>query len=272
MDLLEEVMERVVAAGRRGISIAQIAKDLGLRPYQVFSLLRPQPNDVRLQVQTNDDGEIRVLDQDYRGSAQHVLVLRDPESFPRIVAEYKRALREQLEEDDDTHQFAPEPGFKSKNPDELDQTYGNDLVLDRRAEVGTLPVNLDEACALFEMLDDYHLSGFLPAVQFDALREKLLNVIPEYMWPWLNNGKRDLDEDGHRIDRIYKTVRTALIESRAVQIVYMSENSKMTTRTIRPFEFFAAKTGMLIYAYCYLRHEHRHFRIDRIISATVVDD
>lgn len=52
----------------------------------------------------------------------------------------------------------------------------------------------------------------------------------------------------------------------AVDITYMDNAGKVTTRKIQPREFITVGEDVYVLAYCYLRGETRYFKMDRIIE------
>ncbi len=69
---------------------------------------------------------------------------------------------------------------------------------------------------------------------------------------------------------IFSTLRTGLINETQVEIEYDSPE-KSTKRNILPEVLFRSSENWYIAAYCFVRHEQRTFRLDRIISASSTD-
>ena len=69
---------------------------------------------------------------------------------------------------------------------------------------------------------------------------------------------------------IFSTLRTGLINETQVEIEYNSPE-KSTKRNILPEVLFRSSENWYIAAYCFVRHEQRTFRFDRIISASSTD-
>jgi predicted DNA-binding transcriptional regulator YafY len=65
-----------------------------------------------------------------------------------------------------------------------------------------------------------------------------------------------------------KGIRTAIRLSRKVEIVYRGRNAAPTTRKIWPIALAFFNNVWLVVAWCELRSDFRHFRTDRIESAT----
>jgi predicted DNA-binding transcriptional regulator YafY len=66
-------------------------------------------------------------------------------------------------------------------------------------------------------------------------------------------------------------LRGAIRDSRKVHITYMDEAGKGTARTIWPIAIAFYQEATLIGAWCELRQDYRHFRTDRIATASVLD-
>jgi predicted DNA-binding transcriptional regulator YafY len=67
-------------------------------------------------------------------------------------------------------------------------------------------------------------------------------------------------------------LRGAIRDSRKVHIVYLDEQGRRTRRTIRPIAMAYYVTVTLIAAWCELRGDFRHFRVDRIEAARFLED
>lgn len=55
MDTFDEILARVITAGREGVTVGQIARDLDLSDDEVLAMLRPDSDDIRLQVTGSGD-------------------------------------------------------------------------------------------------------------------------------------------------------------------------------------------------------------------------
>lgn len=67
-------------------------------------------------------------------------------------------------------------------------------------------------------------------------------------------------------------VREAIHAARKIAIVYIDEKDRRTERTIRPIAMAYYVDVTLIAAWCELRRDFRHFRVDRIASAHLLDE
>jgi predicted DNA-binding transcriptional regulator YafY len=67
-------------------------------------------------------------------------------------------------------------------------------------------------------------------------------------------------------------VRSAIHETRKMRIAYTDEKGATTQRTIWPIAMAYYTDVTLIGAWCELRQDYRHFRVDRIASSRVLDE
>ena len=67
-------------------------------------------------------------------------------------------------------------------------------------------------------------------------------------------------------------LRTAIHEARKVAIAYMDEAGQRTNRTIRPVAMGYYVDVTLLGAWCELRDDFRNFRVDRILTAELLDE
>ncbi len=82
------------------------------------------------------------------------------------------------------------------------------------------------------------------------------------------------DHVGERLlgrDRL-EPVRQAIDARRKLRLAYQDANGASSTRTIRPLACFCWDTVWTLAAWCELRGDFRHFRLDRIDEVTVLDD
>ena len=64
----------------------------------------------------------------------------------------------------------------------------------------------------------------------------------------------------------------ALTNFSLTRIVYTNASNETTNRTIEPFALLSAREGWLLVAWCRLRKEFRHFRLDRIRKLDVLSE
>lgn len=67
-------------------------------------------------------------------------------------------------------------------------------------------------------------------------------------------------------------IRRAIRESQKLEINYMAENGEETLRTIQPIAVVYYTEVIVLAAWCELRDNFRHFRIDRILSSDSLDE
>ena len=67
-------------------------------------------------------------------------------------------------------------------------------------------------------------------------------------------------------------VRSAIRASRKLRIAYLDAQDRRTQRTIWPIAMAYYVDVTLIAAWCELRNDFRHFRVDRITRSTVLDE
>jgi predicted DNA-binding transcriptional regulator YafY len=67
-------------------------------------------------------------------------------------------------------------------------------------------------------------------------------------------------------------LRGAIHETRKLAISYVDEEGRRTQRTIRPIAMAYYVDVTLVGAWCELRNDFRHFRVDRILASQVLDE
>jgi predicted DNA-binding transcriptional regulator YafY len=67
-------------------------------------------------------------------------------------------------------------------------------------------------------------------------------------------------------------LRGAIHDTRKLSIAYVDDAGRRTDRTIWPLGMAYYVDVTLIGAWCELRNDYRHFRVDRILSSRVLDD
>jgi predicted DNA-binding transcriptional regulator YafY len=95
----------------------------------------------------------------------------------------------------------------------------------------------------------------------EAMRQSL--VAPQI---WVSEG------DAQRPAVDPADVRSAIRAARKLRIAYTDETGRRTRRTVWPIAMVYYVDVTLIAAWCELRTDFRHFRIERIRSCTVLDD
>ena len=72
--------------------------------------------------------------------------------------------------------------------------------------------------------------------------------------------------------RVPAGARSAIRAARKVRIAYVDEKGRRTRRTIWPIAMAYYVDVTLIGAWCELRSDYRHFRVDRIATSKVLDE
>ncbi len=67
-------------------------------------------------------------------------------------------------------------------------------------------------------------------------------------------------------------IRTAIRAERKLEIAYMDLNDQKSTRILWPCAVGFFDQCQVMVAWCELRHDFRHFRIDRILNLSVQDE
>jgi predicted DNA-binding transcriptional regulator YafY len=67
-------------------------------------------------------------------------------------------------------------------------------------------------------------------------------------------------------------LRGAIRDNRKMRIAYVDERGKRTRRVIWPIAMAYYVDVTLIGAWCELRNDYRHFRVERVVSSTVLDE
>jgi predicted DNA-binding transcriptional regulator YafY len=67
-------------------------------------------------------------------------------------------------------------------------------------------------------------------------------------------------------------IRDAIRETRKLRIAYRDDKGHRTRRTIWPIAIAYYVQSTLIAGWCELRKDYRHFRADRVLAATVLDE
>jgi predicted DNA-binding transcriptional regulator YafY len=108
----------------------------------------------------------------------------------------------------------------------------------------------------------------------DSVLAKITTILPDA----LRSGMLDAPffvSDGHAeapqgID--LSDVRYAIRETRKLRITYADVRGQRSNRTIWPIAMAYYVDATLIGAWCELREDYRHFRVERIITSTILDE
>jgi predicted DNA-binding transcriptional regulator YafY len=114
-----------------------------------------------------------------------------------------------------------------------------------------------------------------PKLQEAARRvmAKIAVAVPEALRAHLTSAPLYVSEgDAVRPERIdLSDVRGAIRDRRKIRIGYQSENGRRSRRTIWPIAIAYYVDVTVIAAWCELRNDYRHFRIERIETAAILD-
>jgi predicted DNA-binding transcriptional regulator YafY len=103
---------------------------------------------------------------------------------------------------------------------------------------------------------------------------KIAAVVPEHMRPFIASPsvgvkpRAEAPENG--IDQ--SQLRRAIREGLKLRLRYRAEPGQITDRKVWPVILGYAEANGLLVAWCELRQDFRHFRIDRVIVAQVLDE
>jgi predicted DNA-binding transcriptional regulator YafY len=103
---------------------------------------------------------------------------------------------------------------------------------------------------------------------------KIAAVVPERLRPFVAEpsvgAKPTIAEPEEIVDPA--ALRSAIRNGRKLRLRYRSEAGEETERTVWPVILGYAETSRLLVAWCELRQGFRHFRTDRIVEASMVDE
>lgn len=108
----------------------------------------------------------------------------------------------------------------------------------------------------------------------ESVLAKLFSVVPHELQPHLVSAALYVSEGSAPavggID--LSQLRGAIRETRKLRIAYIDEEDRRTERTIWPLAMAYYVDVTLIGAWCELRNDFRHFRVDRILRSWVLDE
>ncbi|HTV45006.1 MAG TPA: WYL domain-containing protein, partial [Stellaceae bacterium] len=108
----------------------------------------------------------------------------------------------------------------------------------------------------------------------EAVLAKLGDVVPQPLRAQLSGAPYYVSDGAapaaSGID--FAELRRAIHETRKMSIAYADEAGRRTRRTIWPLAMAYYVDVTLIGAWCELRNDFRHFRVDRISSARLLDE
>src|SRR6202022_2983794 len=103
---------------------------------------------------------------------------------------------------------------------------------------------------------------------------KLAAVVPQELQPQLVAAPLYVSEgNAPAVTGIdLSQLRNAIPETRKLAITYANEEGRRTERTIWPIAMAYYVDVTLVGAWCELRNDFRHFRVDRILASDVLDE
>ncbi len=108
----------------------------------------------------------------------------------------------------------------------------------------------------------------------ESVLEKLAAIVPPALQPHLANAPYYVsDGSAPAIAGIdLSELRRAIHEARKMWIAYVDERDRHTHRTIWPLGLAYYVDVTLIGAWCELRGDFRHFRVDRVLASRLLDE
>jgi predicted DNA-binding transcriptional regulator YafY len=103
---------------------------------------------------------------------------------------------------------------------------------------------------------------------------KIAAIVPDHLRPFIAEPsvgtKPATGQPEDRVDAAM--LRSAIRNGVKLRLRYRSEAGEETERTVWPVILGYAETNRLLVAWCELRQGFRHFRVDRIIEAEMLDE
>ena len=103
---------------------------------------------------------------------------------------------------------------------------------------------------------------------------KIASIVPEHLRPFIAEPSVAAKpaDDPPTNDIEMQSLRSAIRAGLKLRLRYRTETGDVTERTVWPVVLGYAETHSLLIAWCELRGDFRHFRIDRILCAKVSDE
>ena len=101
---------------------------------------------------------------------------------------------------------------------------------------------------------------------------KIANVLPQLRADELDDGRFVVSSFGAPTAAEMGTLRTAVRDHRRLAIVYRDERERLTERTCLPLAVVYYIEVTVLAAWCELRDDFRHFRVDRIVACHETGD
>ena len=127
------------------------------------------------------------------------------------------------------------------------------------------------------MLGAQWVAGRSDKVLSNAARDlvaKIAAIVPEHLRPLILEpsvgAKPPMEEPNEGVDT--SKLRSAIRAGVKLRLYYRSETGQETERTVWPVILGYAEASRMLIAWCELRQAFRHFRVDRIIEAEMLDE
>jgi predicted DNA-binding transcriptional regulator YafY len=115
-----------------------------------------------------------------------------------------------------------------------------------------------------------------PALQDAAagVLAKIAAVLPDHTRGYFDQAPFYVSEGSARVpDGVdLSQIRSAIRDTHKLRLAYVDEQNRRTRRTIWPIALAYYVDVTLIAAWCELRNDYRHFRVDRICSITIMQE
>ena len=115
-----------------------------------------------------------------------------------------------------------------------------------------------------------------PGLQYaaESVLSKVATVLPDPLRPQVVSAPFYVSEGSAAVPEAIDLaeVRTAIRDTRKLRITYVDEKGRRTRRTIWPIAMAYYVDVTLIAAWCELRSDYRHFRVERITGSVTLDE
>src|SRR5438132_6578054 len=108
----------------------------------------------------------------------------------------------------------------------------------------------------------------------ESVLAKVTAIVPETLQPYLRAPPFFVSEGSAPplTGADLADIRSAIHQARKMSIAYRDEKGRRTERTIWPIAMAYYVDVTLVGAWCELRNDFRHFRVDRILASDVLDE
>ena len=144
-----------------------------------------------------------------------------------------------------------------------------------RASIPPLMFTLEEVEAIVVAARLLRRTGDLGLQQAaESVLSKITVILPEALRERLTAAPFFVSGHGALASSVLdlSEIRDAIRETRKIRLVYRDDRGRRTRRTIWPIAIAYYVQSTLIAGWCELRKDYRHFRADRVVAATVLDE